>query len=277
MKPFRAVRCLAATLGAGLLLAWAACAVAAIGTPTTIGSAGGSSGTTLAITTNADAAAGDLNGVVTLGDQGHPSSATDSASNTYTLGTLVTSSTAQIGPLYSATGNHLANGGTQTVTYTGAVDFDISLAFTVSGISSATPLDNQGAGTTSTGTAPSVTEGTVSNSNRIVFGYCYVSLGSSDSFTEASGFTTLGSVSSGGSILRMAYKIVSTGTQVTYAPTLGTSRTFVANTISFQASSAAATVHTLMMMGMGHASNDNHPSPANDNPALRTELAAFVR
>jgi len=231
-----------------LAVLWPIGALAAIGTPAVIGNAGGSSGTTLAITTTADAPAGNLNGVVTLGDVGHPSSASDSASNAYTKGTIVTNSTAQIGPLYSATGNHLANGGTQTVTYTGAVDFDISLAFTVSG---AGPLDNQGAGATTTGTAPSVTEGTVSQSNRIVFAYTYVSGGASDSFTEAPGFTTLGSVINSTNILRMAYKIVSAGTQVTYAPTLGTSRVYAANTISFDASGAAPCVHTLMMMGMG--------------------------
>lgn len=105
-----------------------------------------------------------------------------------------------------------------------------ALGFYVTGLKTTDPLDVHSNIGTGTGTAlASATSGTLVQASEIAIGYAVIFGGSADSFTEDATYTTLGSVVFGTTIIRVAYKIVSSTTAVSYAPTNGTSRNWGAN------------------------------------------------
>ena len=98
--------------------------------------------------------------------------------------------------------------------------------------------DLQGAGASGTGTAPTIATGVLGWPNEIVFGLTQVTGGAPDAFTEAAGFTSLAPVLSTDA-LRWAYQIVGATASVVYAPTLGASRLWGANTLTFAGAAAS--------------------------------------
>lgn len=219
-----------------------------LGTPAQLGTASAASGgvDTLAITTGPNSAAGNL--LVLLAAHGTAaetiSSVADSASNTYAAGTQVSSGNFAIRPFYSAASALLLAGGTITTTFS-SNDQQYAAAISIPGVLASSPLDKQAAGTASSGTSPSIATGTLAQANEVVIGFIIVEAGAADTFTEASGFTTGGSIAlASNSILRWAWKETTATTTVTYAPTLGTSRSYIANVLSFKAASATS-VHAV--------------------------------
>lgn len=206
-----------------------------------------SSSSTLVLHTTADSPAGNAIAVFAgTGANLTITSVTDSAGNTYTGGTSVqnVSNDSTVRPFWVFNAAHLPAGGTITVTYSGSSSDQQVSAISVGGVLTSSALDTQGAGVKGTGTAPSSSTGTLASSSEIVLGFTHVHVGASDTFTEVAGFTSNTLAGSGaGSGLHSAYKIVSATTSVTYNPTLGTSRDYTSNVLSFKGASPTATSH----------------------------------
>jgi hypothetical protein len=98
--------------------------------------------------------------------------------------------------------------------------------------------DIKGNGATGSSTAPTMSTGALGWTSEIVLGMTHVSAGAGDSFTEAGGFAS-NSASLNADALRWAYQIVASNAGVTYAPTLGTSRTWGVNTLTFSGAVAS--------------------------------------
>ena len=211
-------------------------------------------GSTNTFSTSIDAAAGSLLvGLCAHGGTGSPgaggvTSFTDSVNGAYTAETQVQNGNSDtIRAFHFANAAHLPTGSTATET-SGIVVSQYAALVAITGAVTSSPLDKQGAGTTGTGTAPSIATGTLSQAAEIVIGYVFIANGDVDAFTEASGWTTGGSISlSGGlSIVRWAYKVVSSTASVTYNPTLGTSRNYLANVMSYKLTgSSGAAAHAV--------------------------------
>jgi hypothetical protein len=221
----------------------------AIGTPIVIGSHGATSGTPNVITTTANSPAGNLIVVFTSSEisgsgAGIPS---DSAANAYAGDAVGIAGANNCFPNYASFSLNLPLGGTITSPFQlSATGNQEVIAISCSGVGG--HFDNEGNNNRATGTAPSVTEGTVHNNNRLVLAWLVVEAGSADSFTQSAGFTTLGSIIGGTSILRLAYAIPTTAPALTFAPTLGTSRNYTVGTISFgtAAGKGQITTHTVV-------------------------------
>jgi hypothetical protein len=194
----------------------------------------------MAVTTSAAASAGDLVLVVCHGGSSNAAtSCTDSAGNTYTALGTVSVGTRRVTAFWSRIASEIASGGSVTITYSSATGVKFGAIYKVSGTASS-PADIDG-GTGASGTSstnPSITTGTLAQANEIVFAWTVV-IGDagSDSFTQAADFTALTGVTlagASGGVLRMAYRIVSATTAVTYAPTLGTARDWAVNYVAFK-------------------------------------------
>lgn len=209
----------------------------AIATPIQLGSAGGASGSTLlTLTTLADSPAGNSI-VVFAGDSGavNVNAVIDSAGNAYAAGTQFFGTGGKARPFHCLNAARLPAGGTITVTFNATGAAKLMGAVSVSGL--AAP-DVEGAGATGTSATPSLASGTPGHAGDIVFGLAVIVAGASDAFTESAGFTG-NTAALNGSALRWAWQIVSTMTGVTYAPSLGTSRTWAINVKSFSAAATA--------------------------------------
>jgi hypothetical protein len=209
-----------------------------IGTPVQLGSTSGAGGAamTLALTTLADAPAGSL--IVVLVGWVHNaaiSSVADSAGNTYAGGNSLTLGTSRFRPFWCFTAVDLPSGGTITATYTIVTGVKLIGAVAVSGCAA---VDQQATGSTNTSTTPGQATGTLGWPNEIIFGMCQVASGAGDTYTEASGFTA-NTPALMTDALRWAYQIVASNASVTYAPGLGTSRTWGANTLTFSGAVAS--------------------------------------
>ena len=208
-----------------------------ISTPVQIGAtANGTSATTLVITTTTASPAGAAI-IVAIGFANFATTVTgvtDSAGNTYTIGTLASGTNTRGYFAFSANTLALASSGTITITFAGAVTIKGACAVSVVGLSSA-PADTEGAGATGTSTAPTITSAALSQPDEIVFGLTVINNGFTDTFTEDGNFTSDTVAKASGIAVRSAYQIVSATTAVTYAPTLGTSRTWVTQIKSFKA------------------------------------------
>ena len=208
-----------------------------ISTPVQIGAtANGTSATTLVITTTTASPAGAAI-IVAIGFANFATTVTgvtDSAGNTYTIGTLATGTATRGYFAFSANTLALASSGTITITFAVAVTIKGACAVSVVGLSSA-PADTEGAGATGTSTAPTITSAALSQPDEIVFGLTVINNGFTDTFTEDGNFTSDTVAKVSGIAVRSAYQIVSAKTAVTYAPTLGTIRTWVAQIKSFKA------------------------------------------
>lgn len=214
----------------------------AIGTPVQLGgNALPAPNTTVVITTAAAAPAGSL--IVVFTENGNTAiqtgTVTDTAGNTYIAGTAYLAdpggAATSIQPFYCQGCADLPSGSSITVSWAGGNASIYAQAVAVPGIAASSALDVQGASTNAVGTTPSIATGGLAQSSEIVFGFIGVIGGVSDSFTEAAGFTsnTPVTLASHGA-LRSGYQIVNSTGSVTYAPTLGTSRGYIANVLSFK-------------------------------------------
>lgn len=209
----------------------------AIGTPVQLGATtAGAGSTTLVLTTSADAPVGSLIVVLAaMSNNGSLTSVVDSAGNSYVAGALINNTVGKMKPFWAFSTVDLAAGGTVTATYAGTTGVKLIAAVAVAGIAA---RDAQAAGASGSGTTPSIASGVLGWPNEIVFGICDISGAASDTFTEASGFTAnIAALNT--DALRWAYQIVSASASVTYAPTLGTSRNWGVNTLTFSGALAS--------------------------------------
>lgn len=221
----------------------------AIGTPTDLGRNSAGSGTTLAITTAATASAGTLIVVFTgsSADTDAATGVTDSASNSYTGATASTGNTSSR-IFYCMNATQLASGGTITVTY-GNSQAHYAVAVAVSGVATASALDQETGNNNFSSTGLTLTTGTLSQADEIAFAQMMAK--SPGTFTEASGFTTFTSVG-GTNKLFPSYKTVAATTAISYAPSLSGAATISEVIATFKGAAAAATATsgTAMMMGI---------------------------
>lgn len=203
-----------------------------IGTPVALGSANAASGSlTLALTTTADSPAGNTIVVfIASGNTATISGVTDSAGNIYTAGNSLSSGSTKQNIFWCIGALHLPIGGTITGTWAASTGSKMLGATSVSGILS---VDQEPTGTSGTGTAPSITSAVLGQAGEIIFAQAVIANGAGDSFTPAPGFTVGGSASNGAA-MRWAYKASLDQGAVTYAPTLGTSRTWGVKLIAFK-------------------------------------------
>lgn len=222
----------------------------AIGTPISLGTASAASGSTsLVLTTTATAPAGSVIVVFACATTGvNPTGCADGASNGYVTGASVYTGTGRSRTFASVNVATLASGSSLTVTFGSTGGAKLMSAAAITGLAA---RDISGAGASGTGTAPSIASGALGWPAEIVLAYVQASGGAADGFTEAAGFTTLSSVTQIDA-LRSAYAIVATTAAVTYAPTLGTSRNWGANVLSFSgqdiAGRALATRQTFLTL-----------------------------
>lgn len=212
----------------------------AIGTPLALGAANAAAGAlTLVLTTTATAPAGGLIVVVCSGSQGsNINSCADSAGNTYTANGIASTFSNGVGKshfFWSFNAIALPSGGAITVTYGVVTPVKNMSAVSVTGCAAA---DLKGVGALGTSTAPTIATGVLGWPNEIIFGLTQVSAGSADGFTEAAGFTSL-APSLNGDGLHWAWQITTANASPTYAPTLGTSRTWGVNTLTFSGAVAS--------------------------------------
>ena len=123
-------------------------------------------------------------------------------------------------------------------------------AFYVTGLASI-PTDKTANSLSNTAT-PSVTTGTLSQANEIVFGSSF-NEDATPSYTESSGFTNLfASIASAGQAAALSYQIVSSTSSVTYAPTWSATGIVSVTTIivSFEGGSSSAS--TIFTLAIGH-------------------------
>lgn len=229
-----------------LLAAWlvfaTSPALAAIGTPVSLGSQSNATGSSTRSIGSLTVPAGALI-IVVLADSegvdlGPPSPATpvsDTAGNTYVAGTQFNANNNNVRlRMYYAVNASPLSSGTITGTFgtADAVLKTIHAAY-VTGIANSSPADAQAAAL-ATSTSPSVATGLLSEADEIVFGVVGVESGSSIVFTEASGFTNL-SRTAVSDLVNLAYKTVSATTSVTYAPTMDGSRHWGVGVWTFKA------------------------------------------
>lgn len=197
----------------------------AIGTPTLLGSVGGTTSvSSKTFTTVAAIPAGALSVIlVNYYNSGASSVAVTSVSdgtNTYTQAVFISqgSSTPSAGSLYYCN-NCLAvgSGATVTVTWAGNTAGQAIIGAVVTGIASSSSLDKTASAATATNT-PTVSTGTLSVSNEIVFGL--VSGYNYTASTEDATFTNIANIYPNQLIGTLGYKIVSSTGSVTYSPIL---------------------------------------------------------
>jgi hypothetical protein len=206
-------------------------------------------------TTTADAPIGSL--IVVLiaawnSSNGTVSSVTDSAGNTYTL---AAQGAATVGIPYpsaiyfsSNTPNDLPNGGTITVTNSGAVNQSYG-AWSVSGCNGG--LDTHTTGNASGVTSSSLSTGALAQANEIVFGTTSTA-GSLSGLANSAGFTEIAFAPSGNAMAG-AYDVVSSTSSVTYNPSWSGSITVAQVLASFKATAAGgtATASQFLLLGAG--------------------------
>jgi len=130
-----------------------------------------------------------------------------------------------------------------------------AIAITISGLAAAS-FDAAHANGTSTGTTTPTSSVTTTNANDVLIACIEVSAGDADGFTEDANFTTIdrlnNSAASNQFGLHAAYRIVSSTGTYSYAPTLGTSRSYVDIIAGYKQSIAAAAPirSTMPLMGV---------------------------
>jgi hypothetical protein len=207
----------------------------AIGTPTSFGSGStGSNANHLTFTTTANIVAGNLL-VIAISASAYDESQTGVVSsisdgtNSYTKG--ITGDANNSGDFvdaeiwYCQNASAVSSGATVTIDFTASVSgvypgivargVQVSGVATTGAFDSASAVSSTPSGATN---SPSVTSGTLSVANEIVFGVVCTQFGT---FTEASGWTTIDKTTTGGyTAIDFAYKIVSATTAQTYNPTI---------------------------------------------------------
>lgn len=212
----------------------------AIGVPVQLGNAASSSSATATITTIADSPAGALI-FVWFGSDAitNTTSVTDSAGNTY-VGLTKAVSTSGVQGFYCENAAALATGGTIVGHITGSFQTIYISANSTTGILTASSLDINGAGTTGTGTSPSIATGTLAQASELVMAGCSRLSPGAETWTEASGFTTDDTMTGTGTTTKLhtAHQIVAATTTVTYAPAGSLSKAYRANVYTFKGGSA---------------------------------------
>lgn len=162
------------------------------------------------------------------------SSITDTSGNVYIVGTGISDSLG--GTLYFFYSISIATPITGNINFTlsgtaAHVSWRVETVFGVNGV------DLYGTGSSGTGTSPSYTTGILSQSNELIYGAFVLPSGSFTTWAQSSGFTNLdtGPGSIGLADVRLGYQLVSGTTSVIFNPTLGASRPYIINTITFTA------------------------------------------
>jgi hypothetical protein len=170
-----------------------------IGTPTTLGSPVAllSAGTTVALTTSAQAPAGSYILLTVSNPPGQTvSSATDSNANSYTVGATATDpgSNGRITRLYARTASALASSSTITVTFSASTSHRMMSAAYVTGLASSSVLDGSGTGSQSDATTWVTSAVNTTNADDLLYASCLNIIGEPDhtagaSYTELHQFT----------------------------------------------------------------------------------------
>lgn len=195
----------------------------ALGTPTSIGTRRVAGTTTVVLTTTASVPAGAMIFVLAAtpnGDTVAISSCADSVGNTYTAGTSYTpggSTAARIRPFWVPNATALGSGGTITVTCSGTGEVKYLSACYVTGADTTTPLSDEGPGQGLGLSSTSISTGTLSNANCVVFGIIAGDSLNNGAFSSGTGFTT-GVDNAGGTRSVISYKLVTSTASVTYNP-----------------------------------------------------------
>lgn len=216
-----------------------------------------SGSTTVALTTTATVPSGSLIVVMCAGGNLTITAASDSAGNTYT-GVLATSylSPRAVREFYSFSTNSLASGSTITCTTNSSSGQKTVVAAAFSGLS-ATPLDaasvNQNGTSTTYTTGPTGTLAYPGGTNgEVLLGV--VQPGISIAPSNDASFVNLGTYSNGSGTqapTAFGYKIVSSSTPITYAPS-GSSAAYVGQLGAFIGNGTSATTfHGLSSIGAG--------------------------
>jgi len=240
----------------GSLLAGLAGPASAALSSTDIGTIGGTTSQSATVLTTSGACAAGATAVLAVGWVNVNTTATisDSAGGNTWTGTKVGASLTY-GYIYSSVlTNGIANGGSVTATWGSNVTIKSLSLVCVTGAST---TDQNLSGATGSSTAPTETTGTLGQAAEIVFGMVVVNNGYADTFTEdtTNGTYTSDAVatSSSGIKTHLAHQIVSVTTAKTYAPTLGTSRTWTETIKTFKDAGSAPSYlpNNLTMMGAG--------------------------
>ncbi len=229
------------------------------GTGGNIGSNTNNTTSPIVITTNVSVPAGSLI-VVGLGLRANNSfsSCSDSAGNTYSTPVMKQASQTTA-YCYSYTTNTLSSGGTISAA-SSVTNSRGAIALAFSG-SDPTPLDAASATpTTATSTAVSVgPTGTLACPSPSGGGNCEVLVGIfSDSnigtVTEDAAFTNAGTVTTSSANTHMAFRLVTTNSAVTYAPTASGGGTYAAMLQAFKSATGGggATVQNRSLLGVGN-------------------------
>ena len=216
-----------------------------IGTPTIVANPAVYSGGTQP--TSAAIIAGNLVVVaVCVAGNSRTATAVSDGTNTYTEGPhLIAGGSAQpdVSLWYKLNALAVASGANITLTISGGAPIVNICAAQVSGV---TAFDSTGVGasnpTAGNSQSPSVTAGTLSLANEILFGVS----GSSQyqaTYTEDSNFTNLCAPSFTGHVgsVSLGYKIVSSNSPITFAPSLSASGNWVALIAPFQGVASSQT------------------------------------
>ncbi|MGH6992433.1 MAG: hypothetical protein ACRED8_09435 [Caulobacteraceae bacterium] len=171
------------------------------------------------------------------------SGVSDGAANVWSAGPAWTAVTGSLAVFWCLTTVDLADGSNLTLSCSPAnSSVKYALAIRASGVASS-PLDLSGTGTSGTSTAPRYpASGTLTpaSANEIVFGL--LNVGNVSTITEDPNYATIANYQPIGiGQLHIAYQLLSSGPpNVDYAPSLGTSRAWGANLISFETAAASA-------------------------------------
>lgn len=176
------------------------------------------------------------------------SSCTDGTANSYAPAqTGYSSTTFTLNVYYSYTTIDVPNGSTIKCTFSSTSGYKMIDAVAFSGMASS-PLDSGSVPTPTfgTGTATSITTGTLAQASEVVFGIA--STGTGETFTQTSGFTSLGTAPSRAT--NFAYLITTTTTAKTYSTSFGTSISWASVAQGFEASGGSSSgkgcfLHTL--------------------------------
>lgn len=221
----------------------------AIGNPVNLGTgtASGAGATTITISTLAAISAGDLITVwVTMGGSSLSTvSSITVGTNTLIKADSVSSGGTGIELWYKENASSVASTTNLTVTFSALVGGGPGAeagASTTSGVLTASSLDLTPAGFAGTTNSPSISTGTLSQANEIVFGVVYHAAGT---YMTSAGFADINSVLNNvGDFDYFSYEIVASTASVTYNPSFSTSTITLAVVATFKGIGAAVVVPT---------------------------------
>lgn len=229
---------------AGLVLAAASAANAAIGAPVVVGGAGAGSSSApedLVVTTGSVIPAGEL--VVAWAGSHNANGAvaiTDSAGNTWTSEAQITAGTGRLRAFWTIVANPIPAGGTITVDYASTSGNRTLNVVRASGVDPVSPRDMYGVGAVGSSSTPTISTAALAMADELVISAIMVASGQADTYnpSAADPFVELlvptASSGTGSAILRVDYRLAATAAPTAIAPQLGTSRNWVLNYIAFR-------------------------------------------